>query len=131
MSSRRISGLPPAQPACGCRVGDRFTVGLCSTGQRSAGHPSRVSFFSLYSRLVHAAPGNAKPPAQLADRDLIAVVLESLAESRNHVSRLVLGLNWWATRGWKFGVGWGHTSLDRFGTTGVTEGFQTRVQWIY
>jgi len=41
-----------------------------------------------------------------------------------------LGLNWWATRRWKFGVGWGHTWLDRFGKTGVTDSIQTRFQWI-
>jgi hypothetical protein len=28
-------------------------------------------------------------------------------------------------------IGWGHTWLDRFGTTGVTDSFQTRIQWIY
>jgi phosphate-selective porin OprO and OprP len=42
-----------------------------------------------------------------------------------------LGLNWWATRRWKLGFGWGHTWLDRFATTGVTDSFQTRIQWIY
>lgn len=42
-----------------------------------------------------------------------------------------LGVNWWATRRWKLGFGWGHTWLDRFETTGVTDSFQTRVQWIY
>ena len=42
-----------------------------------------------------------------------------------------LGLNWWATRRWKLGFGWGHTWLDRFGTTGVTDSYQTRIQWIY
>ena len=42
-----------------------------------------------------------------------------------------LGLNWWATRRWKLGFGWGHTWLDRFGKTGVTDSFQTRIQWIY
>ena len=42
-----------------------------------------------------------------------------------------LGINWWATRRWKVGFGWGHTWLDRFGTTGVTDSFQTRLQWIY
>ena len=41
-----------------------------------------------------------------------------------------LGLNWWATRRWKFGVGWGHTWLDRFRETGVTDSIQTRFQWI-
>jgi phosphate-selective porin OprO/OprP len=42
-----------------------------------------------------------------------------------------LGINWWATRRWKVGCGWGHTWLDRFGTTGVTDSFQTRLQWVY
>lgn len=42
-----------------------------------------------------------------------------------------LGLNWWATRRWKLGVGWGRTWLDRFGTTGVTDSLLTRLQWIY
>jgi phosphate-selective porin OprO/OprP len=27
--------------------------------------------------------------------------------------------------------GWGHTWLDRFGRTGVTDSFLTRLQWIY
>lgn len=42
-----------------------------------------------------------------------------------------LGLNWWATRRWKLGFGWGHTWLDRFGQTGETDSFHTRIQWIY
>lgn len=42
-----------------------------------------------------------------------------------------LGLNWWATRRWKFGAGWGRTWLDRFGKTGVTDSLQLRWQWIY
>jgi phosphate-selective porin OprO and OprP len=42
-----------------------------------------------------------------------------------------LGLNWWATRRWKVGVGWGHTWLDRFGKTGETDSFQVRFQWIF
>jgi len=42
-----------------------------------------------------------------------------------------LGINWWATRQWKLSLGWGHTRLDRFGTTGVTERLLTRLQWVY
>jgi len=42
-----------------------------------------------------------------------------------------LGINWWATRRWKFGAGWGRTWLDRFGKTGVTNSVLTRLQWIY
>jgi phosphate-selective porin OprO/OprP len=42
-----------------------------------------------------------------------------------------LGVNWWATRRWKFGAGWGRTWLDRFGQTGVTDSLQTRMQFVY
>jgi phosphate-selective porin OprO/OprP len=42
-----------------------------------------------------------------------------------------VGINWWATRRLKLGFGWGHTWLDRFGKTGVTDSFLTRFQWIY
>jgi len=42
-----------------------------------------------------------------------------------------LGVNWWATRRWKVGFGWGHTWLDRFSKTGVTDSFLTRIQWVY
>jgi phosphate-selective porin OprO/OprP len=42
-----------------------------------------------------------------------------------------LGINWWATRRWKFGAGWGHTWLDRLGSSGVTNSVLTRIQWIY
>jgi len=42
-----------------------------------------------------------------------------------------LGFNWWATRHWKFGIGWGHTWLDRFDQAGVTNSLQTRLQWIF
>lgn len=42
-----------------------------------------------------------------------------------------LGLNWWATRRVKIGFGWGHTWLDRSGSTGVTDSFLTRLQWVY
>ena len=34
-------------------------------------------------------------------------------------------------RRWKIGFGWGHTWLDRFGKTGVTDSFLTRIQWVY
>ena len=42
-----------------------------------------------------------------------------------------LGINWWATQRWKFGVGWNHTWLDRFDTTGQTDFVMARIQWIY
>jgi phosphate-selective porin OprO/OprP len=42
-----------------------------------------------------------------------------------------LGINWWATRRWKLGFGWGHTWLDRFAVTGEADSFQSRLQWVY
>ncbi len=42
-----------------------------------------------------------------------------------------LGVNWWMSRQWKLGFGWGHTWLDRFGTTGITDSFLTRLQWVF
>lgn len=42
-----------------------------------------------------------------------------------------LGINWWATRRWKLGLGWGHTLLDRFDATGTTDSLQLRLQWVY
>ncbi len=47
------------------------------------------------------------------------------------LDKTYLGINWWATRHGKLGFGWGHTWLDRFGTTGETDSFQIRFQWIY
>ena len=41
------------------------------------------------------------------------------------------GTNWWATRRAKFGIGWGHTWLDRFGTIGETDHLQVRTQFVY
>ncbi|MFM2219078.1 MAG: hypothetical protein RL240_3396 [Planctomycetota bacterium] len=41
------------------------------------------------------------------------------------------GTNWWATRHAKFGIGWGHTWLDRFGTMGETDHLQVRTQFVY
>ena len=42
-----------------------------------------------------------------------------------------LGLNWWATRRWKLGGGWGHTRLDRSSLNGVTDNYMMRFQWIF
>ena len=42
-----------------------------------------------------------------------------------------VGANWWASRQWKFGVGYGLADLDKFNTTGRTQMLITRLQWIY
>jgi phosphate-selective porin OprO and OprP len=41
------------------------------------------------------------------------------------------GVNWWASRQWKIGAGYGLADLDKFGTTGRTQRLHTRLQWIY
>jgi len=41
------------------------------------------------------------------------------------------GVNWWASRQWKLGVGYGRTALDRFDTTGRAQAVLARLQWIY
>lgn len=45
--------------------------------------------------------------------------------------RLSLGLNWWATTRWKFGVLYGHTWLYRFDNRGKSDTVLTRIQWVY
>ena len=45
--------------------------------------------------------------------------------------RATVGLNWWATRRWKFGFDYGRIDHDRFGQTGRTDAFHWRFQWIY
>lgn len=51
--------------------------------------------------------------------------------------KTMLGLNWWATTRWKFGVSWGHTWLKRSplvggaDVKGESDVFLTRLQWIY
>lgn len=46
-------------------------------------------------------------------------------------NKTYLGINWWATRHWKLGFGWGRTWLDRFEQTGVTDSFLTRFQYVH
>jgi hypothetical protein len=41
------------------------------------------------------------------------------------------GANWWASKQWKFGVGYGLADLDKSNTTGRTQMLFTRLQWIY
>jgi phosphate-selective porin OprO and OprP len=57
--------------------------------------------------------------------------LDGGSVSGGSFDKTYLGINWWATRRWKFGIGWGHTWLDRFGLTGNTDTFLARIQWIY
>ena len=40
------------------------------------------------------------------------------------------GVNWWASRQWKVGLGYGFNVLDRFELSGRTQRFIGRVQWV-
>jgi phosphate-selective porin OprO/OprP len=59
------------------------------------------------------------------------VDLDSGPVSGGSFDKTYLGVNWWATTRWKFGVGWGHTWLDRNGLNGESDTILTRVQWVY
>ena len=59
------------------------------------------------------------------------VDLDDQEVSGGSFDKTYLGINWWATRRAKIGFGWGHTILDRFATTGHTDSFQTRLQFIF
>jgi phosphate-selective porin len=41
------------------------------------------------------------------------------------------GFNWFATKRWKLGFGYGNVDLDRFGVRGRTNIFLWRLQWIH
>lgn len=45
--------------------------------------------------------------------------------------KIYLGINWWATRRWKLGVGGGRTWLDRGDQEGITDSLMCRFQWVY
>lgn len=47
------------------------------------------------------------------------------------LDKLHLGLNWWATQHWHFGVGYGLSQLDKTEILGVTNSLLTRLQWVY
>jgi phosphate-selective porin OprO/OprP len=59
------------------------------------------------------------------------VDLDSGPVSGGSFDKTYLGVNWWATTRWKFGVGWGHTWLDRNGLNGESDTILTRIQWVY
>jgi phosphate-selective porin len=41
------------------------------------------------------------------------------------------GMNWWQSRQWKFGMGYGLADLDKSNITGRTQRLYMRLQWIY
>lgn len=47
------------------------------------------------------------------------------------LSKWYFGLNWWVTRQWKFGVGFGLADLNRLGVDGRTTLTLLRSQWLF
>ena len=57
--------------------------------------------------------------------------LDDAAVAGGTMEKGAFGVNWWATRRWKFGVDYGLTDLKRFGTHGWTNSLHPRIQWVY
>jgi phosphate-selective porin OprO/OprP len=60
-----------------------------------------------------------------------SVDLDDAQVSGGSFTRFYAGVNWWGTRRWKLGAGWGRTWLDRFEKDGVADSILARLQWVY
>lgn len=78
----------------------------------------------------HIAPRNRWGAFELVGR-FSNVDLDDVLVAGGTFDKTYLGLNWWANRRTRIGIGWGHTRLDRFGTEGETDSVQTRFLWTY
>ena len=96
-----------------------------------------VAFFATpvaYDRTVGYAR-RVMPEGTWGAPELVARLsredLDDGAVQGGSFDKTYFGVNWWATRRWKLGLGWGHTLLDRFDSTGTTDSLQLRLQWVY
>jgi phosphate-selective porin OprO/OprP len=48
-----------------------------------------------------------------------------------YLKKWFAGVNWWATRRIRITAGFGRATLEKLGTTGHTNQYFTRVQWVY
>jgi phosphate-selective porin OprO/OprP len=111
----------------------------------STGNPQFYGYYILaswvltgesrrYDRTV-GYPRRVMPKGRWGAPELVArfshVELDDGPVHGGAFDKTYLGINWWTTRRLKIGFGWGHTWLHRFGSTGVTDSFLTRLQWIY
>ena len=48
-----------------------------------------------------------------------------------YLKKWFAGVNWWANRRIRISAGYGRATLDKAGTTGHTNQYFTRVQWVY
>jgi len=58
-------------------------------------------------------------------------VLDDTLVKGGNLTKWYAGVNWWASRQWKLGTGFGLGDLDKFNATGRTQMLITRLQWIY
>jgi phosphate-selective porin OprO and OprP len=57
--------------------------------------------------------------------------LDDGAVQGGRLDKWFFGANWWATRHWKLGAGYGLAYLHRFGVQGRTDSWQFRIQTVY
>jgi len=48
-----------------------------------------------------------------------------------YLKKWFVAANWWATRRWRFSLGYGQGTLDKGGLVGQTNQTLARVQWIF
>jgi phosphate-selective porin len=48
-----------------------------------------------------------------------------------YLKKWFAGVNWWANRRIRISAGYGRATLDKAGTTGHTNQYFTRLQWVY
>ena len=48
-----------------------------------------------------------------------------------YLTKWFAGVNWWANRRIRISAGYGRATLDKLGTTGHTNQYFTRMQWVY
>jgi phosphate-selective porin OprO/OprP len=115
------------------------------TDSPSTGNPQFYGYYILASWVVTGEnrpydrsvgyTGRIIPKYQWGAPELVArfsrVNLDDETIQGGKFYKTYFGVNWWVSRQWKVGFGWGHTWLDRFGTTGVTDSFLTRLQWVF
>ena len=59
------------------------------------------------------------------------VDLTDKALDGGYLTKWFAGVNWWANRRIRISAGYGRATLDKLGTTGHTNQYFTRVQWVY
>ena len=111
-------------------AGEGVIVQVGDDGVRGGNH--RVGAVGHERRAgVIALPGEPQSPASVPEDAVAHLDLEDAEAHGGSFDRLSIGLNWWATRRWKFGVTWGRTWLDRSDLDGTADSVLFRTQWVF